>query len=40
MTIAAAYAWEPRTGFEMDVGSGLVVSKSPSIGSTIRKNAK
>src|SRR5262245_44062566 len=40
LTISAIYALEFKTGSEMDFGSGLVVSMSPSTGSTTRKNAK
>ena len=38
--IAATYILEPKTDSEIDLGSGLVFSKSPSIGSTSRKNAR
>ena len=38
--VAATHALESKTGSAMDFGSGLVFSKSPSIGSTSRKNAK
>ena len=32
--------WRPDTNSEIEFGSGLVFSKMPSSGSTIRKKAK
>src|SRR5262245_26839267 len=35
----SCFGSDPKAGTEIDCGSGLVVSKSPSTGSTSRKNA-